>query len=479
MLRAKPPTYMVPHRVTVLDSMPLNDGGKIDRGALSSRPVAKGTRQVRKREVSSDVERKLQQIWGQVLNIDAATISADDSFFRLGGDSVTAVQVSATARAHNLNIATADVVQDAVLHELAAAVAMTDPMVTQTRTRDLKVAGVHMEPDDGEAFPLSPVQNLNMYLEPGPTGCFGQSFMPKLRDRVAFPALARALEDVVSAHPMLRARFSRGDGGQWQQRVSDDVFGSFHLCKEAGMAGGKDKQGEASSIRRCRERFNLETGPMLACVMFDGDEFQSVLIAAHHLVVDLENLASITPEEEHVDGLSVPYRGVNPEASTRGAEKSTTFPLSESHTDTLLGACNDVLDTRPIEVLIAALVHSLAAVFSSSLIVHLLPSSTRVTAASHGTINSTPLVPWDGWFTTIWPAAKVHAVATNLPDTIRLAKDHMRSQPKNGWSYFGSRFTDAPKVPVNAAMFPVIRLWTPVIPGIYTVLQAISLFALE
>ncbi len=40
----------------------------------------------------------MQQLWARVLNIKPESIGLDDSFFRLGGDSITAMQLSASAR---------------------------------------------------------------------------------------------------------------------------------------------------------------------------------------------------------------------------------------------------------------------------------------------------------------------------------------------------------------------------------------------
>ncbi|KAG9375632.1 hypothetical protein A1F94_013770 [Pyrenophora tritici-repentis] len=46
-----------------------------------------------KRQPSTDKEKAMQQLWAQVLNIDADSIGLDDSFFRLGGDSIAAMKL--------------------------------------------------------------------------------------------------------------------------------------------------------------------------------------------------------------------------------------------------------------------------------------------------------------------------------------------------------------------------------------------------
>lgn len=87
----KLPKYMIPSAFVVLDTLPLNANGKVDRKALpapdSSRPelsvpyVAPQTAQAE----------KLAEIWTDVLDI--SPIGVNDSFFELGGDSLRLMQL--------------------------------------------------------------------------------------------------------------------------------------------------------------------------------------------------------------------------------------------------------------------------------------------------------------------------------------------------------------------------------------------------
>ncbi len=89
-LRAKLPDYMVPAAFVVLDSMPLSVNGKLDRHAL---PVPDGARQLDQAlvEPRSDLEKKLADIWQQVLDVDQVGIH--DNFFDLGGHSLKLVEL--------------------------------------------------------------------------------------------------------------------------------------------------------------------------------------------------------------------------------------------------------------------------------------------------------------------------------------------------------------------------------------------------
>jgi amino acid adenylation domain-containing protein len=104
-LKARLPSYMVPPSVVVLDEMPLNKNGKVDRQALAN------TVQLRPKAFQapvSQMEQQMQGIWGRILNIDPATIRLDDDFFQIGGNSIAAMRVVGEARKAGLELTVAD-----------------------------------------------------------------------------------------------------------------------------------------------------------------------------------------------------------------------------------------------------------------------------------------------------------------------------------------------------------------------------------
>jgi amino acid adenylation domain-containing protein len=91
LVRRELPAYMRPWSITLLDALPLNANGKIDRRALPvpSQPLAgHGTGGPRPR---TPTERRLAEIWHEVLGVDSVTSDAD--FFDLGGHSLRAMQL--------------------------------------------------------------------------------------------------------------------------------------------------------------------------------------------------------------------------------------------------------------------------------------------------------------------------------------------------------------------------------------------------
>jgi len=89
-LRKRLPTYMVPAAVMVLETLPLTVNGKLDRRAL---PAPEYQSAQKYRAPSNAIEEVLAGIFAQVLGVDR--VGVDDSFFDLGGDSISAMRVIA------------------------------------------------------------------------------------------------------------------------------------------------------------------------------------------------------------------------------------------------------------------------------------------------------------------------------------------------------------------------------------------------
>jgi amino acid adenylation domain-containing protein/non-ribosomal peptide synthase protein (TIGR01720 family) len=82
------PDYMVPSIIVLLDALPLNPSGKIDRKALPE-PEFVSNNEFAAPE--GKVETQLAQIWSEIL--DAEQVGRHDNFFELGGHSLLAVSL--------------------------------------------------------------------------------------------------------------------------------------------------------------------------------------------------------------------------------------------------------------------------------------------------------------------------------------------------------------------------------------------------
>ena len=86
------PDYMVPVQILVLECLPLNPNGKLDRQALPD-PDFKGRQFIAPRNA---LEKALAAIWQEVLEVEQVGVT--DNFFELGGDSLRVLKVLSKVR---------------------------------------------------------------------------------------------------------------------------------------------------------------------------------------------------------------------------------------------------------------------------------------------------------------------------------------------------------------------------------------------
>ncbi|MET8046973.1 amino acid adenylation domain-containing protein [Streptosporangium sp. NPDC005286] len=110
-LRAELPDYLVPATITVLDALPLNANGKVDRSVLRR---VETTSSVPPR---TPVEELIAAVWCEVLPVERADIR--DNFFDAGGDSLLAAELAARLRAAGIHCTIRDVLRFPTIPQLA------------------------------------------------------------------------------------------------------------------------------------------------------------------------------------------------------------------------------------------------------------------------------------------------------------------------------------------------------------------------
>lgn len=105
------PAYMIPSVFIPLSAMPFVSSMKIDRrklkaltDSLSLERLTEFSMADRKLAPTTDMEFKIRALWSEVLRIDPDHIGKEDSFLEVGGDSISAIQLSSAARRKGLDI---------------------------------------------------------------------------------------------------------------------------------------------------------------------------------------------------------------------------------------------------------------------------------------------------------------------------------------------------------------------------------------
>ncbi|KAL4815804.1 hypothetical protein BDW67DRAFT_185523 [Aspergillus spinulosporus] len=122
------PAYMVPRAFLLTPNLLISTSGKLDRRTvqdqlcLMSRKVLSSFSYstITKQAPTTAMEYKLQHLWAAVLSLAPDQIGINDSFFRLGGDSVVAMKLTAAAHAEKLPLSVADIFRWPHLVDIAA-----------------------------------------------------------------------------------------------------------------------------------------------------------------------------------------------------------------------------------------------------------------------------------------------------------------------------------------------------------------------
>lgn len=265
------PDYMVPAYLVQLDRFPLTSNGKVDRKKLPE-PTENLTEK-RHLPPRSDLEKRLVDIWAEVLGIDKDNIGIDVNFFELGGDSINAIQISARLQKYQLNLDIKDIFLNPTIEQLAKCVKRVDRIIDQQT-----VTGV---------VELTPIQRWFFETHFAGGHHFNQSLMIHSKAGFKRESVQKVFEKIVEHHDALRMIFDiRGDR-DIIQRNRDVDEGSLFDFEFLNMVGKSNIGGEiARESNRIQGGINLHDGPLIRLGQFHTPEGDHLLLVIHHLVID-------------------------------------------------------------------------------------------------------------------------------------------------------------------------------------------------
>ncbi|EOA91164.1 uncharacterized protein SETTUDRAFT_65284, partial [Exserohilum turcica Et28A] len=221
MLEAQLPAYMIPQTITFLDAMPTNQNGKVDRSALTQRTEIQTVEGQEFQRELTRAELKIQELMARVLRINSNRIGLDDSFFQLGGDSIAAMKLVATAREEDIRLTVAKIFQYPKLIQLAAVAqeyvhipsdsivpfSLLNPEVDAVQTHQEVAASCNVDRGFVEdIYPCSPLQEGLMLLTAKRPGDYIMQTVLELRPDVDEAAFRLAWEKTVESLQILRTR---------------------------------------------------------------------------------------------------------------------------------------------------------------------------------------------------------------------------------------------------------------------------------
>ncbi|MFD1802330.1 non-ribosomal peptide synthetase [Mixta tenebrionis] len=402
------PDYMVPTVLMVLEALPLTVNGKVDRRALPdpgeiARPPG--------RQASTPQERLICQAMAQVLGL--AAVGADDDFFVLGGDSISAMSLGNRLRHAGWQLRPKEIFAGRTPAAMARLMASLDAVPTPVAQRSGVV----------DSLPI-----LRWYHAQG-QHLFAHGVWLNTPATLTLRRLNSIMAALTQAHPALRARLSGADllidgEGHFQaqchvQRVEEPMTNAaeraFHfavaqLDAQAGRLWNAvllERNGQAVGLVLVIHhlvtdgvswRVLLETLPAAAEKAALETGGHSLVDWSRWLAQHGERYRAELPFWREMLATPCSWPGVGPldaRLDTQATRGEIRTLLSPAHSAALSGALPSAWRTRTDVLLLAALLIAWRACTGQR--------GLRVNLESHGRADEIDLSRCVGWLTAEYP----------------------------------------------------------------------------
>ncbi len=270
------PGYMVPAVVMVVQGLPLTVNGKLDRRAL---PAPQFTTTAAFREPATEHERLLASVFAEVLGLQR--VGAEDSFFDLGGHSLSATRLVARIR----TVLGAEV-PIRVVFEAPTVAGLADWLAAHGGGQQVRpVVAARVRP---ARVPVSFAQARMWFAfkYEGPSATYNVVWAWRLRGGVDVAALIGAVGDVLARHESLRTMFLEIDGIPYQQILpAGEVEVPVQVDEVA--PGQVDQAVDQAVAAAAGYLFDLAAQiPVHVQVLQISEGEHVVVLVVHHIAVD-------------------------------------------------------------------------------------------------------------------------------------------------------------------------------------------------
>ena len=269
-LQKKLPYYMIPAYFTKIDTIPVNSNGKMDRNALPKPEIQNDERTYK--EPTTEIEIALCNAMQKVLGIER--ISVDDDFYKMGGDSLSSMEMLIESGLPGLDAA--------CIFRGRTAARIAQLYMEQIQNRDPDTDEKLNEWAKHEEHKLTPEQldffNYQSYMP--------NSTMYNLFDMIRFEKkeidverMAKAVETAFKNHPALSTILKYNENGDLIQKYNSKM--SIVITPE------KISEDELSKIKDTLVApFELINAPLFRLRLFETENAVYLFFDVHHIIFD-------------------------------------------------------------------------------------------------------------------------------------------------------------------------------------------------
>ncbi|HKG23636.1 MAG TPA: amino acid adenylation domain-containing protein, partial [Blastocatellia bacterium] len=291
-LKNRLPDYMVPSAFVMLDALPLNPNGKVDRKAL---PPPHGETRERAGDFVSPrngLEREIASVWAGVFGSERVGVHHD--FFDLGGHSLIAARIITRLReAFKIELPVRTIFERPTVAELAESI-----LAAMASRQDPGIQPIERV-SRAEDLRLSFAQERLWFLDqmsPG-SSLYNVAGAVRIDGPLHVEALGLSFNEVIRRHESLRTSFAVKGGSPVQVVMPEADF--VMPVIDVRQLGESKREGEAARLASedVRKPFDLSDGPLLrASLIRLGDHEFILLLTMHHIISDGWSIGVLTRE---------------------------------------------------------------------------------------------------------------------------------------------------------------------------------------
>ena len=450
------PDYMIPAHFVEIPEIPVTSNGKVDKIKLRAIEL-QDAKSVDYEEPRNKTEEIFVKVWQDVLG--NKNIGINDDFFKLGGDSIKAIQTIMRLKNYEMKLEMKDIFKHPVIKELVMYVKFESTEINQ-------------ETVEGEIRPTA-IQNWLFDQAAKGLHHYNQSVM--LYSSIGFKAdeVAKVFNNILAHHDSLRIVYKNGK--LYNKGIQGELY-KLHVMDLRNEANYSEII--KKDANRLQGKIDIENGPLVHLGLYKTADGDHLLIVIHHLVVDgvswrilLEDIAEgysqLAKGEEiklqkkthsfkiwsdriqeyansqellnetaywkalkQFEATQLSIENINQNQSLPAAVKTKKLQFSKEFTKWLLKEANIPYNTEISHLLLTAL--------GLALSTHTEMENILVNVEGHGReelFDDIDITRTVGWFTSLYPVALMMGQKNDLSLQIRIVKEYLRKIPQKGIGY--------------------------------------------
>ncbi|KAI8825122.1 uncharacterized protein EV422DRAFT_246716 [Fimicolochytrium jonesii] len=295
------PHYMIPSHVFHIASLPTTPNHKVDKRELirlyQSVDLDSGDT-VEEAGEWTPLEKSIHQLVASVAKIAPDTLGKSTSFFRVGIDSLTAIQIASKALENGWDIPVSEIMRHPSVDRIARLIenqqigediSENKSEAFNVRARELaeKVKSMEVTPRAGipKVYPCTPLQEGMLLETLKSSGRYINHMILRIESWIDMERFKHAWSMVIAKNDILRTSFSQTDSFVAFAQVVHDRFD----CKWTHIEVAANEELDTAirvQMERVTEKHKKLVGIPIAFALVESPEERRVVVSMHHALYD-------------------------------------------------------------------------------------------------------------------------------------------------------------------------------------------------